>query len=113
MHRQLGMISLDPTESRSGVLHSNLTVEARAVPRRGMHRQLGAVKALVAGLDPGLAGFLEARDAANYFFTYRWMLIIFKRELAFDEVRRPRCPRGPQSKRSLSNDRLELLNWRF
>lgn len=82
-----------------------------------MHRQLGAVKALVAGLDPGLAGFLEARDAANYFFTYRWMLIIFKRELAFDEVRRPRCPRDPRTNTACQittqNYQLEIFDYQY
>lgn len=55
---------------------------------RGMHRQLGVLGAMVAALDPELHAFLAARDATNYFFTYRWMLIYMKREFAFDEVRR-------------------------
>lgn len=54
----------------------------------GMHRQLGVLGAMVAALDPELHAFLAARDATNYFFTYRWMLIYMKREFAFDEVLR-------------------------
>jgi hypothetical protein len=37
-----------------------------------MHRQLGALRGVVAALDPGLHAFLSARDATNYFFCYRW-----------------------------------------
>lgn len=38
----------------------------------GMHRQLGALREMVAALDPGLHALLAARDATNYFFCYRW-----------------------------------------
>ena len=38
----------------------------------GMHRQLGALREMVAALDPELHALLAARDATNYFFCYRW-----------------------------------------
>ena len=37
-----------------------------------MHRQLGALREMVAALDPELHTLLAARDATNYFFCYRW-----------------------------------------
>jgi hypothetical protein len=37
-----------------------------------MHRQLGALREVVAALDPELHALLAARDATNYFFCYRW-----------------------------------------
>jgi hypothetical protein len=40
--------------------------------RSGMHRQLGALREMVAALDPELHALLAARDATNYFFCYRW-----------------------------------------
>ncbi len=51
-----------------------------------MHAQLGALSALVALVDPQLAAFLKTKDADNYFFCYRWLLIYFKRDFAFDEA---------------------------
>ena len=59
-----------------------------------MHSQLAGLGAIVRMLDPELAAFLDAKDAANFFFCYRWLLIHFKREFAFEEVRfspRPGC----------------------
>ena len=52
-----------------------------------MHAQLGALAALMRLLDPPLASYLAERGADNYFYCYRWLLIHFKREFAFDEVR--------------------------
>ncbi len=39
-------------------------------------------------LDPQLHAYLEARDCLNYFFCFRWVLIHFKREFSFEQVRR-------------------------
>ncbi|KAK9861395.1 hypothetical protein WJX84_006666 [Apatococcus fuscideae] len=39
-------------------------------------------------LDPPLHAHLASVDALNFFFAYRWLLIHFKREFAFDEVLR-------------------------
>eukprot|EP00775_Hariotina_reticulata_P010560 gene10560-10720_t len=46
-----------------------------------MNAQLGALKCLVQ-----LHSFFEARDSLNYFFTFRWLLIHFKREFPFAQV---------------------------
>lgn len=56
-----------------------------------MHAQLLALRKLMQLLDPALHAFLEAKDALNYFFCYRWLLIHFKREFAFDEVHLSGC----------------------
>jgi hypothetical protein len=39
-------------------------------------------------LDPQLHALFEARECLNYFFAFRWLLIHFKREFPFDQVRR-------------------------
>jgi hypothetical protein len=38
-------------------------------------------------LDPQLHALFEARECLNYFFAFRWLLIHFKREFPFDQVR--------------------------
>lgn len=53
---------------------------------QGMHQQLAALKKLVETVDPGLAEYLEDRGHSNYYFTFRWLLVQFKREVSFDEV---------------------------
>lgn len=57
-----------------------------AKDQAGMHLQLAALRQLVQVLDPQLHAFLEARDCLNYFFAFRWLLIHFKREFAFEQV---------------------------
>lgn len=52
----------------------------------GMQAQLGALGSLVKLTDPQLHAFLAAKDCTNFFFCYRWLLVHFKREFAFDEV---------------------------
>lgn len=37
-------------------------------------------------LDPPLYAHLEARECLSFFFCYRWLLILMKREFAFEEV---------------------------
>lgn len=59
-----------------------------ATDQDGMHRQLGALRGLLQLLDPQLHAFFEARDCLNYFFAFRWLLIHFKREFPFEQVRR-------------------------
>jgi len=66
----------------------------------GMHAQLAGLAALVRLLDPQLTAFLARREATTFFFCYRWLLIHFKREFAFDEARGPArraacCRLGP------------------
>ncbi|PSC76650.1 TBC1 domain family member 17-like [Micractinium conductrix] len=53
---------------------------------RVMHAQLGALRDLLALLDPPLHAHLAARDCLSLFFCYRWLLLHFKREFTFDEV---------------------------
>lgn len=55
---------------------------------RSMHEQLLTLRALLQLLDPQLHAHLEARDCLSLFFCYRWVLIAFKREFAFEEVLR-------------------------
>ena len=51
-----------------------------------MHAQLLALQKLVQLLDPPLHAHLERHECLDFFFTYRWLLILFKREFTFDEV---------------------------
>ena len=63
-----------------------------------MQAQLAGLAALVRLLDPQLTAFLARREATTFYFCYRWLLIHFKREFAFDEARPlsptsgPHCP---------------------
>ncbi|KAK9815964.1 hypothetical protein WJX74_004614, partial [Apatococcus lobatus] len=52
---------------------------------QGMHAQLTALRDLLDLLDPPLYAHLASADALSFFFAYRWLLIHFKREFAFDE----------------------------
>jgi len=38
-------------------------------------------------LDPQLHAFLEERDCLHYFFAFRWLIIHWKREFSFEQVR--------------------------
>ncbi|BDA49286.1 TBC1 domain family member 15 [Coccomyxa sp. Obi] len=56
---------------------------------RGMQSQLVALSNLMSILDPQLTSFLESKEATNYYFCYRWLLILFKREFStYEEVLR-------------------------
>jgi hypothetical protein len=66
----------------------------------GMHAQLAGLAALVRLLDPQLTAFLARREATTFFFCYRWLLIHFKREFAFDEARGPRPLRRAARRRA-------------
>ena len=59
----------------------------------GMQAQLAGLAALVRLLDPQLTAFLARREATTFYFCYRWLLIHFKREFAFDEARPMSLPR--------------------
>ncbi|KAG5646650.1 hypothetical protein DXG03_002640 [Asterophora parasitica] len=54
----------------------------------GMKKQLLTLQQLIAVMDPELYKHLEKTDGLNLFFCFRWVLIAFKREFAFDEVLR-------------------------
>jgi len=54
----------------------------------GMKKQLLTLQQLLAVMDPQLYRHLEKAEALNLFFCFRWVLIHFKREFAFEEVLR-------------------------
>ncbi|KAJ7905406.1 rab-GTPase-TBC domain-containing protein [Mycena olivaceomarginata] len=54
----------------------------------GMKKQLLALQELIEVMDPELYRHLEKTDGLNLFFCFRWVLIAFKREFAFDDVLR-------------------------
>lgn len=49
----------------------------------GMKQQLKDVHQIVRLVDPELMSYLEARDSANFYFCFRWLLVRFKRELNY------------------------------
>lgn len=51
-----------------------------------LQAQLDALRKLLEAADPELSAFFEARDSSIYLVTYRWLLVHFKREFAFEEV---------------------------
>ena len=55
--------------------------------QRGMHSQLLALEKLLQLLDPQLYAHFKQKDCLNFFFCFRWVLILFKREFDFEEVR--------------------------
>ncbi|PPQ78093.1 hypothetical protein CVT25_015627 [Psilocybe cyanescens] len=54
----------------------------------GMKKQLSTLQQLIEVMDPELFRHLEKTDALNLFFCFRWVLISFKREFAFEDVLR-------------------------
>lgn len=54
--------------------------------QRGMHSQLLALEKLLQLLDPQLYAHFKQNDCLNFFFCFRWILILFKREFSFSEV---------------------------
>jgi hypothetical protein len=54
----------------------------------GIFRQLSFLKGMVRITDPELYSYLElkAKDSMNFFFTFRWVLLFFKREYEFEDV---------------------------
>ena len=53
-----------------------------------IHAQLDSLRTIIARVDPPLHAHLHRMDALSLFFCYRWLLILFKREFAFDQVLR-------------------------
>jgi len=64
-----------------------------------MKRQLSTLQQLIAVMDPELHDHLEKTGSLNLFFCFRWILIAFKREFAFDQVIRlwEVCPQDMDS----------------
>lgn len=54
--------------------------------QNGMHSQLLALSKLVQLLDNTLHNYFQQADCLNYFFCFRWILIQFKREFAYEDV---------------------------
>ncbi|TYJ57288.1 hypothetical protein B9479_002021 [Cryptococcus floricola] len=54
----------------------------------GMKKQLSQLQQLIAVMDPELYVHLERTGSLNLFFTFRWILIIFKREFPFTTIPR-------------------------
>ncbi len=53
----------------------------------GMSAQLRRLQSLVRHLDVGLFDYLKTVGCENFYFTFRWMLLHFKRELDYDGVK--------------------------
>lgn len=56
--------------------------------QRGMHSQLLALEKLLQLLDPQLYAHFKLHDCLNFFFCFRWVLILFKREFSFFDILR-------------------------
>ncbi|KAI6118797.1 rab-GTPase-TBC domain-containing protein [Pisolithus croceorrhizus] len=54
----------------------------------GMKKQLLTLQDLISVMDPELYRHFEKADGLNLFFCFRWVLIAFKREFAFEDVLR-------------------------
>jgi hypothetical protein len=57
-----------------------------------MKAQLAAVEKVLRRVDPPLHAHLAAIDAVNCFFVFRSLLVLFRRDYPFDQVR-PEPPR--------------------
>ncbi len=53
----------------------------------GMSTQLRRLQSLVRHLDEPLFEYLKSVGCDNFYFTFRWMLLYFKRELDYDGVK--------------------------
>ncbi len=54
--------------------------------QKGITKQLKDSYSLLQLLDPRLAAYLDACDANNMYFEFRWLLILFKREFSYPDV---------------------------
>lgn len=54
----------------------------------GMKHQLAQIHKLMQHTDPELCSYLESHDSGNFYFCFRWILILFKREFSFPDVQR-------------------------
>ncbi|KAG0169620.1 GTPase activating protein [Apophysomyces sp. BC1034] len=52
----------------------------------GMHSQLKTLDALIQFMDPPLYKHFEKTETTNLFFCFRWLLVWFKREFAWEDV---------------------------
>jgi len=56
--------------------------------QNGMHTQLQLLHHLCQTLEPDLYRYLEEQECSNFYFCFRWLLIIFKREFVHEDVKR-------------------------
>ncbi|VDO94938.1 unnamed protein product [Soboliphyme baturini] len=61
--------------------HRNFEMDQSAIKL-----QLHNLKVLLCCVDHELGYYLEAKEADNMFFTFRWLLVLFKREFSFDDI---------------------------
>mmetsp|Transcript_43171 Transcript_43171/g.105608 ORF Transcript_43171/g.105608 Transcript_43171/m.105608 type:complete len:614 (-) Transcript_43171:10-1851(-) len=54
----------------------------------GMHTQLQALDHLCKVVEPELHAYLAERECSNFYFCFRWLLILYKREFWFRDVLR-------------------------
>ncbi|KAH1180947.1 hypothetical protein KIL84_001881 [Mauremys mutica] len=54
--------------------------------QESMKRQLAQLALLLRVLDPPLCDFLDSKESGSLCFCFRWLLIWFKREFAFEDV---------------------------
>ncbi|KAI9263079.1 rab-GTPase-TBC domain-containing protein [Sporodiniella umbellata] len=52
----------------------------------GMHRQLVMMDHLLQFMDYSLYAHLQRTDNGNFFFCFRWLLVLYKREFAWDDM---------------------------
>ncbi|GAB1598615.1 TBC1 domain family member 15-like isoform X6 [Argonauta hians] len=56
--------------------------------QQGMKTQLAQMHTLMQFVDPELCSYLESHDSGNFYFCFRWLLIVFKREFSFPDIQR-------------------------
>lgn len=56
--------------------------------QQGMKTQLAQMHTLMHFVDPELCSYLESHDSGNFYFCFRWLLIVFKREFSFPDIQR-------------------------
>ncbi|XP_029015069.1 TBC1 domain family member 17 [Betta splendens] len=54
--------------------------------QEAMKQQLLQLSILLKALDPELCDFLDSQDSGSLCFCFRWLLIWFKREFAFEDI---------------------------
>ena len=58
------------------------------VNQYGIKVQLQQLRTLLQFLDPDFSEFLEQKESLNMYFCFRWVLIWFKREFLFHDIKR-------------------------
>lgn len=68
--------------------YMDMTYRNFDMDQSGMKQQLKELQLIVQVVDPELMSYLEARDSANFYFCFRWLLVRFKRELNYTNTLR-------------------------